>query len=245
MASNPGDTVLDPFCGCGTSIAASQQLKRRWIGIDITYMAIAMIENRFKTMFPGESYKTVNVPTTFYGAQALAENDKEQFEYWALRLVDARPAEGEQQRGADGGTDGVLFFRDPKTKKQARVMVQVKGGQRKNISVKDIRDLRGTMERTKSEIGLFIMLESPKDPMTVEASSAGFYKTQIMGQDYSFPRIQILTVKGLLEGIEKPQLPFGAISGLKSAEKYKANPSTFMDDMFSSNSDNEADEDEQ
>jgi DNA modification methylase len=229
MASNPDDTVLDPFCGCGTTVAAAEKLGRRWIGIDITYMAIAMIENRLKTMFPDCQYKTINVPTTISGARALAGKDKEQFEFWALRLVGARPAEGIQKRGADAGTDGVLFFREPKTKKQARITVQVKGG---GVGVKDIRDLRGTVERDKSAMGLFVTLEKPTKPMLTEAAAAGFYKTQVMGHEYSFPRIQILTVENLLNGTERPELPFGVIGGFKAAQRHITRPEELTPNMF-------------
>ncbi len=243
IASNPGDTVLDPFCGCGTTVAAAQKLGRRWIGIDITYMAISMIENRLKTMFPGSEYKTVNVPTTMSGALALAAKDKYQLQYWALRLVNARPAEGREKKGADQGIDGVLFFREPKTKKQARVTVQVKGG---GVQVKDIRDLRGVMERDKAVLGLYITLEEPTKPMLKEAASAGVYKTEAMGKEYVFPRIQILTIEGLLNGTERPQLLFGAHAGLKAAEKHRANPEEFMSHMFTNSidEDDELDDDE-
>jgi hypothetical protein len=232
IASNPGDVVLDPFCGCGTTIAAAEKLGRHWIGIDITFMAISMIENRLKTMFADCQYRSINVPTSYYGARALWERDEFQFEYWALRLVDARPVEGKPKKGRDHGADGILFFPEPKTGRMARVAVQVKGGKNRNVS--HVRDLRGTMERDKAAIGLFITLEEPKSPMVEEADSAGFYRTEILGKSYEFPRIQILTVRGLLDGTEKPELPLGASGEMKSAERYRQNPADLTRNMFDS-----------
>jgi site-specific DNA-methyltransferase (adenine-specific) len=243
LASKPGDVILDPFCGCGTTIAAAEELGgRRWIGIDITFLATSMIENRLKTQFPGSAYRLIGEPTTLSGAQALAEQDKEEFEYWALKLVGARPAEGDQKRGADGGTDGVLFFRDPKTKKQTRIVVQVKGG--KNISVKDIRDLARVVERDKAAMGLFVTLHQPTKPMIAEAVSTGFYKAQYMGGERSYPKLQILTVEGLLNETERPDLPFGATAGLKAAEKHVSRPEDFTLSMFATHPDEEELEDQ-
>jgi len=229
MASNPGDLVLDPFCGCGTTVAAAQALDRRWIGIDITHLAINLICNRLNTMFPGISYRVVGQPTTLDGARKLAATDRHEFELWAIAQVGARPAKGQPKKGADQGVDGVLFFPDPKTRKQQKVIVQVKSGK---VKRGDVATLAHDLEREGAVAGLFLTLDPPTAPMIAEAASVGFYKTALLGSEYSYPRIQILTIEGLLSGRERPQLPFGATAALKQAEKYRARAEDFMQDMF-------------
>ncbi|HWO56087.1 MAG TPA: DNA methyltransferase [bacterium] len=191
---NEGDTVLDPFCGCGTTIAAAQKLKRRWIGIDITHLAITLIRHRLHDSF-GDSvqYKVIGEPVSVADAQALAVADRFQFQWWALGLVDARPIE--QKRGADQGIDGRLYFHDegPKgTTKQ--IILSVKSG---GVSVKDVRDLRGVIDREKAAIGVLITLEDSTKPMRSEAASAGFYNSP-WGTKH--PVLQILTIEELLDG---------------------------------------------
>jgi DNA methylase len=114
-SSNPGDLVLDPFCGCGTTIHAAQKLGRAWIGIDITHLAISLIERRLKDAFPGIAFEVHGTPKDLESAIDLARRDKYQFQWWAVSLVDARPYGG-KKKGADGGIDGILFFRSDKDK---------------------------------------------------------------------------------------------------------------------------------
>jgi DNA modification methylase len=230
MVSNPGDTILDPFCGCGTTIVAAEALGgRRWIGIDITHLAISSIRNRLGDMFPGCNYKVIGEPTTISGARELAHNNRHQFEWWAISLVGARPAGGKARKGADSGIDGVLFFPDPKTKKQTKVVVQVKSGK---VGAKEVRDFRGVIEREKAPIGLFLTLEKPTQPMQIEASQLGMYKVQFLGVEHAYPRLQILTLEDLLEKKARPELPYGASAGLKSAERFQNNPESLTSNMF-------------
>ena len=194
-SSNPGDVVLDPFCGCGTAIAAAQKLGRNWIGIDITHLAIGLIKRRMEDAF-GDSlkYEVVGEPTTVEGARSLAEQDKYQFQWWALGLVGARPAD--QKKGADHGIDGRLYFHDDNSGKTKQVVLSVKGGQHVNVS--HIRDLIGVLEREKAEIGVYISLEESTKPMRAEAAEAGFYHSDTWNRDY--PKVQILTIAELLDG---------------------------------------------
>jgi SAM-dependent methyltransferase len=194
-SSNPGDVVLDPFCGCGTAIAAAQKLGRNWIGIDITHLAIGLIKRRMEDAF-GDSlkYEVVGEPTTVEGARSLAEQDKYQFQWWALGLVGARPAD--QKKGADHGIDGRLYFHDDNSGKTKQVVLSVKGGQHVNVS--HIRDLIGVLEREKAEIGVYISLEESTKPMRAEAAEAGFYHSDTWNKDY--PKVQILTIEELLDG---------------------------------------------
>jgi DNA modification methylase len=193
VSSNPGDTVLDPFCGCGTTIAASQTLGRRWIGIDITHLAINLIKARMHDAF-GESlpFRVIGEPVSLPDARDLANSDPYQFQWWALGLVGARPAE--QKKGADKGIDGRLYFHDEgpggKTK---QAILSVKAG---GLTVSHVRDLVGVLDREKAQVGILLSLESPTKAMRSEALSAGFY-TSPWGKH---PRIQLLTVGELLEG---------------------------------------------
>ncbi|WP_257310650.1 DNA methyltransferase [Geothrix fuzhouensis] len=201
-SSNPGDVILDPFCGCGTAVHAAQKLGRSWIGIDITHLAISLIEKRLKDAFPGISFEVHGTPKDLEGARDLAERDKYQFQWWACSLVDAQPFQG-KKKGADGGIDGVIYFADAVGGKAVtqRLVVSVKGG---SVNVAQVRDLKGVLDREKAPIGLFVTLEEPTKPMRVEAASAGFYKG---GNGKDYPRLQILTVAELLEGRKRAEFP--------------------------------------
>src|SRR5436305_201901 len=192
-SSNPGDIVLDPFCGCGTAIAAAQKLDRKWIGIDITHLAIALMKYRLEAMYPGIKYDVRCEPEDIGGATNLAKTDRYQFQWWALSLIRAKPLGGQEgskegKKGSDRGIDGVITVIDDKADKPKKVIVQVKSG---HVKSGDIRDLKGTLQREQATIGAFITLEKPSSEMITEAVSAGYYHSQTWGQDY--PRIQILT----------------------------------------------------
>ncbi len=193
-SSNEGEVVLDPFCGCGTAVAVAQRLNRRWIGIDITHLAINLIKTRLFHSFGKEveaTYDVIGEPISFSEAQALAKEDPFQFQSWALGLVNARPAE--IKKGADQGIDGRLYFHDDESGKTRQIILSVKSG---HISSRDIRDLHGVIEREKAEIGALLTLEEPTKPMLKEAASAGFYESEGWGKKY--PKLQILTVAELL-----------------------------------------------
>ena len=220
VSSNKGDIVLDPFCGCGTAIHAAENLGRNWIGIDITHLAIALIEKRLRDAFPnkfiedenknqklvpGIEFEVEGTPKDLAAAEDLFTRDPYQFQWWACSLVNAQPYK-DKKKGADGGIDGLIFFEDvidiKKSNKTAvkRIIVSVKGG--KNINASMIRDLRGTMETNKSDIGLFVTLTSPTQPMIKEAASSGFYKA---GNGRSYAKVQILTIEELLTGQKRPE----------------------------------------
>ena len=198
-SSNEGDVVLDPFCGCGTAIAAAERLNRRWIGIDVTHIAITLIRHRLRDSFGEElrPYAVLGDPKDLPSAAALAQHDRYQFEWWALGLVDARPAR-DKRKGADSGVDGYISFFDDGSGKAKRVVVQVKSG---HVQRNQIATLKGDMEREKAEIGLFITLEPPTAPMRSEAAAAGFYEPSHF-LDHRFPRVQILTIEELLSGAQ-------------------------------------------
>ncbi len=224
-SSNPGDVVLDPFCGCGTTIAAAQKLGRRWVGIDVTHLAITLQKYRLQDMFPDIQFTVVGEPEDAGAARQLAQDDRYQFQWWALSLVKAKPFSSNAvtggtsgrslgKKGSDRGIDGVINFIDEAGDKSKRVLVQVKSGK---VKSGDIRDLRGTVEREGAALGVFITLEPASKEMETEAAAAGFYHSPGWGQDY--PKIQILTITELLQGTEVEMPP--AFGTFKQAEKVK------------------------
>ncbi|MGA2590838.1 MAG: DNA methyltransferase [Bryobacteraceae bacterium] len=170
-SSKKGDVVLDPFCGCGTAVHAAQKLKREWIGIDITHLAISLIEKRLKDAFPGIKYEVHGTPKDLDGARDLAMRDKYQFQWWAVSLVNAVPFAG-KKKGADTGIDGLIYFK-PEGKITEKAIVSVKGGDNVNVA----RDLAHVVDRETAKIGVFITLAEPTGPMRREAVKAGFYQT--------------------------------------------------------------------
>ncbi len=209
-SSNEGDIVLDPFCGCGTTVHAAQKLGRQWIGIDVTHLAIALVERRLKEAFSGIAYDVHGVPKDVAGARDLALRDKHEFQKWITAKIGAQPYKS-GKKGMDRGIDGYLHFRDADKKPQFAI-VSVKGGE--NITSAMIRDLKGTMEREKAELGLFLTLNQPTREMEKEAASAGLYETGGM----KVPRLQILTAEQILDN-RRPQVPFGFSEGFKRAEQ--------------------------
>jgi len=195
-SSNEGDTVLDPFCGCGTTVAAAHRLGRRWLGIDITHLAISLIKHRLYTAYGNDAkYEVIGEPVDVSGARTLAEADKYQFQYWALGLVGARPAE--RKKGADKGIDGKLYFHDEGTSgKTKTIVISVKAG---HVGVAHIRELSDVVRREDSQIGLLIAMQEPTQPMRSEAASAGFYESPGISKSRHM-RIQILTIEELLSG---------------------------------------------
>lgn len=214
-SSNPRDIVLDPFCGCGTAMVAAEKLGRQWIGIDVTYLSIAVMKARLADMFNLPNVEIVGQPTELEGARELARQSADgryQFQWWALGLVDARPVGGAKKKGADSGIDGVITFTD-KGGQLERVLVSVKSG---GVNASMVRDLKGTMEREKAAIGLFVTLEEPSRPMKEEAATAGFFHSDVWNRDYA--RIQILSIADLLGGA-KPDLPAFVHQPYQQAEK--------------------------
>jgi site-specific DNA-methyltransferase (adenine-specific) len=197
-SSNEGDLVLDPFCGCGTTIHAAQKLGRAWVGIDITHLAISLIERRLKDAFPGVAFEVHGTPKDLESAVDLARRDKYQFQWWAVSLVDARPYGG-KKKGADGGIDGILFFRSDKDKTE-KALVSVKGGD--NVGVGMVRDLIAVVEREKAAVGVLISLALPTRAMEREAIAAGFFE----GPFEAVPKIQIITLAELFQGV-RPRIP--------------------------------------
>ena len=200
-SSNQGEVVLDPFCGCGTAIHCAQKLGREWIGIDITHLAISLIEKRLKDAFGSRCDFTVKgTPKDLDAARDLARRDKYQFQWWAVSLIEAQPFLG-KKKGADTGIDGLKFFHDVDKAGARKIVVSVKGG---GLKADDVRALNHVREREKAEIALFISLDSPTKGMIADAASAGLY-TSASGKKYQ--RVQLLTVEELLAGTSRAEHP--------------------------------------
>ena len=198
VSSNEGQVVLDPFCGCGTTVAAAQALGRQWIGIDVAYHAIRVIEDRLADM-PGKiEYDLGGIPRDFASAARLAERDKYQFQWWANYLVGVQALK-EIRKGPDRGIDGQMFFMNG-PRGWGRVLTSVKGGQ--HVGAKDVREFKAVIARERAEMGLFICLRKPTREMRSEAASFGFVDTA----HGHLPKLQIVSIERWFEG-ERPALP--------------------------------------
>ncbi len=220
-SSQPGDVVLDPFCGCGTATVAAQKLGRQWIGIDVTYLAIAVMRQRLRDSFPelGE-VEVVNRPTEVAGARAMLQDGslehRYQFQWWALDLVGAAPRGSMEKKGADRGIDGVITFTGADGKPETCI-VSVKSG---TVNRAMIAQLKGDMHAHGAAMGLFVTLEEPTAPMRLEAAEAGYYHSDVSGRDY--PALQILTIRELLDEGKKPNLPLLVLPAYQRAERVRA-----------------------
>ena len=215
-SSNEGDVVLDPFCGCGTTVHAAQKLDRRWIGIDVTHLAVSLIERRLRDAFGAEAeFATYGIPKSVDAARDLAARDKHEFEKWAVALVpDARPFRG-GRKGADTGIDGIVYLRTGKNRTD-KAIIEVKGG---GVSVDQIHKLKSVVEREKALTGIFITLKEPTRPMIAEAAAAGFVEVDMGAGTQRYPVIQILTVEDMLERYRTPRLPIIDAGGFRKAPR--------------------------
>ena len=218
-SSKEGDLVLDPFCGCGTTVTVAERLKRRWLGIDLTHLAITLIKERLHNTFKEDRspYVVIGEPADVTSAAALAEANRHQFEWWVLGLVNATPAQ-DKKKGADRGVDGVIYFKDDAGGQYKKIIVQVKSG---GVKSGDVRDLKGVLDRDKAQIGAFLTLKPPTKAMREEAAAADFYAPPDF-PDRRFPRLQILTIAELLGG-KKLDYPQWAVDETfkKAARRYK------------------------
>ena len=223
-SSKPGDVVLDPFCGCGTAVHAAHKLKRNWIGIDITCLAVGLIEKRLKDAFKGKcKFEVHGIPKDLESARDLAERDKYQFQWWAVTLIEAQPYQG-KKKGADGGIDGLKFFYDVPDNEARKIVVSVKGG---DLKADDVRALNHVRDREKADIAILISLKEPTVGMKKDAASAGFFEWKTIDQTPTgrkSPRVQLLTIEGLLAGTHRADHPSATPNvNFKKARREKGN----------------------
>lgn len=218
-STNAGDLVLDPFCGCGTTVAVAERLGRKWIGIDITHLAIGLIKHRLQTAYGSKTkFEVIGEPVSLPDAERLARDDPYQFQWWAVGTVGARLTE--KKKGADQGIDGRLYFHDdPKPGTTKQIILSVKSG---HIPPAHVRELRGVIERENAAIGVLLTLEKPSKPMRAEAASAGFYTSPFGNSKH--PRLQIITIQDLLGGkrIDYPETQANVT--YKKAMKHRPEP---------------------
>ena len=222
-SSIPGDVVLDPFCGCGTTIDAAEKLGRRWVGIDITYLAVDLIDKRLRATHGEEiadTYKVHGIPQDLGGAKALFEANPFDFERWAVSLVDGQP---NQKQVGDRGVDGVIRFPIDNKQGTGRALVSVKGGAQNPGYV---RDLAGTVQHENADLGVYVCLKTPTKGMIEAANHSGSYSWPVDGRSY--PRVQILTIEELLDG-ERPNMPTPFLPYIKARKLVKDNAPTLFD----------------
>jgi len=197
-SSNEGDVVLDPFCGCGTTIHAAQFLNRKWLGIDITHYAISVIEDRLKRHFPEAVFDVEGRPRDLDDAYALAARNKYQFQWWANWMLGAQAYK--QKKGPDGGVDGLIYFHNGPGK-TGTVVISVKGGH--NVSPEMVRSLGHVVERENADLGVLVTLGDPTPGMVREAASSPLIGTPLVRRQ----KLQIVTAKELIEGGGTLDLP--------------------------------------
>ena len=225
-SSNEGDVILDPFCGCGTAVVAAHRLGRKWIGIDITYLAVDLMQNRLKTTFPGDFKKGVQIdgePADEAAALALAEKDKYQFQFWSVANLAGTSRGGQNKNGADQGVDGVIGFPEVDPEKSGKaahdfkqVIISVKGG---NTGPSHVRDLIGTVKNESAAIGVLVTIKEPTRGMIDAAASAGVYQSNFTKKSY--PKIQIITAGDIVHGKMVEMPPIESLSQYKAAPKAK------------------------
>jgi DNA modification methylase len=197
-SSNESDVIMDPFCGCGTAIAAGEKLSRKWIGIDVTHLAISLIKKRITDHFPDAKFEVVGEPRSLDDAQVLFKQSAFQFESWAVSLIGGQPYKS--AGGGDTGIDGFLYFQDFEGNYH-RIIIEVKGG---GYQPKDVRSLAHVLQREESPMGILIALEPPTKGMLSAAAELG--KWAMPGSRKSYPVMQIMTIQDFFDG-KKPELP--------------------------------------
>jgi site-specific DNA-methyltransferase (adenine-specific) len=206
-SSNEGDTVLDAYCGCGTTVAVAHRLERKWVGIDITYQSITLILKRMEESYGKRVFDNIElngIPQDRESAEALAhkidDHTRKEFEKWAILTYSANCAFINEKKGKDRGIDGIahMGISDNEWKD---ILFSVKSGK---VNTSHIRDLWGTIEREDAAAGIFITLQPPTKDMKQEAASAGAYTNNLFGQ--SIERIKIVTIDELLAGERLPYL---------------------------------------
>jgi site-specific DNA-methyltransferase (adenine-specific) len=215
-SSNEGDIVLDPFCGCGTTIAAAEKLGRQWIGIDITVLATTLIKKRIEEHFPDAKFEVKGIPTDVASAREMASTrpGKFDFEKWFVLALDGQPHKS--SGGGDKGIDGFMYFNDVNGKSHT-VIISVKGG---SYSVSMIRDLCHVVERDNASMGLLLALNNPTQGMISEAASAGRF--HMPETERSYPRVQIFTIEDYFAG-KRPDMPDVSATLKKAKRITKAN----------------------
>jgi DNA modification methylase len=221
-SSIEGDTVLDAYCGCGTTVAVAQRLNRRWIGIDITYQSIALILKRLEDRYPADwpqieaDILLDGVPKDIESAMALAnrkdDKTRKEFEKWAILTYSRNQARINEKKGADGGIDGIAYFlKDKGENGKAIFQVKSRPGNRA-----DLATLNSDRQREKAEFGFLICTSLPTKPMRDEIAAAGKYQNPMLAREDD--RLQVVTVAELFAPHNRRlDLPMARADAVKSA----------------------------
>jgi site-specific DNA-methyltransferase (adenine-specific) len=193
-SSNEGDLILDGFCGCGTTVDAAESLKRQWVGMDISPIAIALMKRRLQDSYKTELSKfTVRgIPEDKISAEKLWEQNPFAFQDWWITEFDVFSTTF-GTKGADKGIDGLGMYLVPGVEQPIKAAFQVKGGK---VQSKDIDALWGSMNKHKCELGVFLSLHSPTKPMLETVANSGYYSAA----GFNYPRLQILTLDEFFSG---------------------------------------------
>lgn len=217
-STNEGDTVLDAYCGCGTTVVVSQELQRKWIGIDITYQSISLILRRLEEQYGQQILNEINlngIPQDMASAQALAlksdDRVRKEFEKWAILTYTNNRAIVNDKKGGDRGIDGTAYFMTDKNE-NAKIIFQVKSGK---VGRSDVATLNNDRIREEAEMAVFITLQKSTNGMIQEANAVGIYEHLLMGKSY--PRIQIVTIEEIIEQNRRLDIPM-SIEVLKKAK---------------------------
>jgi site-specific DNA-methyltransferase (adenine-specific) len=219
-SSNEGDTVLDAYCGCGTTVVVAEKLKRKWVGIDITYQSVSLIIKRLQDTYGEEiiqNFELNGIPKDMNAAVALAHKKddrvRKEFEKWTILTYTNNYAYINEKKGSDRGIDGRAFMA-VSAENTKEVLFSVKSGEK--VGVSDIRDFRGVLDREENAVtGVFITLKNPTKDMISEAKDAGIYVNPFNNQP--FDKIKIVTVESIIGG-ERLYLPLPKRDVVKRAE---------------------------
>jgi hypothetical protein len=221
-SSNEGDTILDAYCGCGTSVAVAERLNRKWVGMDITYQSISLILKRLEEHFGISTIQNIQingVPQDIESAEALArkpdDRTRKEFEKWAVLTYSNNRAAINERKGGDGGIDGTAYLLDYNKKTEQdykQIIFSVKSN--KSLSPSVIRDLFGTIEREKAAMGILLTLY-PMPSLIKESKKYGTYENKMFGHIYQ--RIEVVTIQDILDG-KTMKLPT-TLEVLNKAEK--------------------------
>ena len=199
VSSRIGETVLDPFCGSGTTLEAAQRLGRNWVGIDIAlHIAGGIAQERLVNrcgLTEGKDFTFEGVPRTVEEAQLFWQRDKFQFQRWAIEQVDGFCI---AKRLPEGDAEGRIYFDMPEERGMQSMLVQVKGG--KHINIRALRALQDVLEKGHAQMAGLIVMEPLGDRQQSNFAKNMAEAGNLETGGLSYPRIQMLSVDEILDG---------------------------------------------
>jgi site-specific DNA-methyltransferase (adenine-specific) len=197
-SSSAGDLVLDPFCGCGTTIEACEGMGRKWIGIDIAIRQMDVIKDRLDAKFQPRVWKEYGEPSGVDEAAHLADTNPYDFQWWAVRKLGGQPPKGEKKKGGDGGIDGRMTLQDFTSSTNRSVIVSVKGG--RTLTPEMVKSLDTTVRLERADYGFLVTMHPPTPGMRAVARECGTLPGSTMRDGKLAHRIRIITIPEILAG---------------------------------------------